>query len=408
MAAFPTPPHLPHPAASAGQPLLSRDFVFLFLVAMCSNCNVAVFYCFEQWLEGMAVGPNSRGMLISSMFLMVLLFRPLASIVFLNRGRFAATVASTLVLTLVMVCYGWVGGEGLLWWVLLLRLLQGAALAVQSSCVVAVLVSCIPPGQSARGFALFSLTFLLPFSVIPALSEQVLLPLLGSESLLFALTSILNVASLLMVIPLAHRLKDPDGGGEGRAVLSLGTIWQGLVHSGLVFVYIACFTFSCMTQLAIFFVKGLCMITGAHPAWFFSFYTVTIILVRLLGSRRLDSLPHYRVIALSTIGLVCSMLGLAYGPLWSFIPYTLVYGVGLGLLYPMLASVVYDRSSAANRSFNSNLMMSTFDAAGMFAPLSGGLVVHMGFGYQGVFVASAVAVALCGVSMLADWLRQRS
>ena len=48
-----------------------------------------------------------------------------------------------------------------------------------------MLVSCIPTGQSARGFALFSLTMLLPYSIIPALSERIL-PILGGEPHLFA------------------------------------------------------------------------------------------------------------------------------------------------------------------------------------------------------------------------------
>ncbi|MDR1855739.1 MAG: MFS transporter [Desulfovibrio sp.] len=402
------PPHLP--SCVPGERLLTRDFMFLFIVAMFSNSNVAVFYCFEQWLESVAIAPGWRGMLISSMFLMVLLGRPLASMAFLNRGRLPASMLSTLTLVLVMLCYLWVEGEHLMWWVLLLRLLQGAAIAVQSSCIVAVLVNCIPPGQSARGFALFSLTFLLPFSIIPALSEQVLLPFLQDEAMLFASTSVLMVISVLLLIPLAPRLRSPDAGmgGETReGGMTIGAVWRGLMHSGLACVYVACFTFSCMTQFAIFFIKGLGRLTGAQPAWFFTIYTLTVIFVRLLGSNRLDALPHHRIIAISCVGLCCVMLGLAYGPGWSFIPCTLGYGVGLGLLYPMLASVVYDRSTPANRSFNSNIMMSAFDAAGMMAPLVGGVVVHLGWGYRGVFVVSALSVALCGMSMFVDWLRQR-
>ena len=33
------------------------------------------------------------------------------------------------------------------------------------------------------------------------------------------------------------------------------------------------------------------------------------------------------------------MLGLAWGPLWAFIPLTFLYGLGLGLLYPLLAAM---------------------------------------------------------------------
>ena len=167
----------------------------------------------------------------------------------------------------------------------------------------------------------------------------------------------------------------------------------------------ACLTFSIMTILAIFFIKGLCAVTGAHPSWFFSVYTLTIILVRLAGSNRLDSLPRYRVTLLCSLVLTFCMLGLAWGPLWAFVPLTCLYGLGLGLLYPLLAAAVYDRSTPSTRSINSNVMMATFDASGMLAPLIGGMVVNAGFGYRGVFTATAISVFLCGCCMLADRLR---
>ena len=92
--------------------------------------------------------------------------------------------------------------------------------------------------------------------------------------------------------------------------------------------------------------------------------------------------------------LACCMLGLAWGPLWAFIPLTCVYGLGLGLLYPLLAAAVYDRSTPTTRSINSNVMMATFDASGMLGPLLGGLVIHAGYGYRGVFTATAVTISL--------------
>ncbi|MDR3363284.1 MAG: MFS transporter [Desulfovibrio sp.] len=392
------------PAVSdPSQKLLSRNFILLSCLAMCSNSHIAVFYCFEQWLEGFGVSPNWRGMLISSMFIMVLLCRTPTSVLLLRGGRLPALALSTFVLIGVMLTYPFVSSAHVVGVVLLLRVVQGIALAVQSSCVVAVLVSCIPPGQSARGFALFSLTILLPYSIIPAVAEHILLPLLGGEQYLFAMTSVLGFVSLVMVIPLAPKLRKPEISLEEKGGVS-GLLWA-VSHSGLMFVYLACLNFSTMTILAIFFMKGLCSVTGARPEWFFTIYTVTIIMVRVLGSRRLDALPRYRVIYICAAGLALCMLGYAWGPLWAFVPITLLYGVGLGLLYPMLAAVVYDRSTPATRSINSNAMMSAFDASGALAPLLGGLVVHAGYGYRGVFVVTAIAVTACGLCMVADRVR---
>lgn len=386
------------------QTLLSRDFVLLFCMTMFCNSFVAVFYCFEQWLEALSVSPNWRGILLSSMFVMVLIFRQVASVVLLRRGKLLPMAASILVSGGVMLAYPYIGGAHTIGMVLLLRVVQGISLAVFSCCTVSVLVSCIPAGQSARGFAIFSLTLLLPYSIIPAVGEQIL-PLLGGEPHLFAVTALLVIPSLLMLIPLAPRLRTPEMAQEAEGGMSGRELWHAVSHSGLFFVYMSCLTFSIMTVLAIFFMKGLCSITGAHPAWFFTTYTLTIILVRLVGSNRLDTLPRHKVTILCSALLAFCMLGLAWGPLWTFIPLTLLYGLGLGLLYPLLAAMVYDRSTPTTRSINSNVMMATFDSSGMFAPIIGGLVMYEGFGYRGVFVATAVSIALCGLSMLADKLR---
>lgn len=174
-----------------------------------------------------------------------------------------------------------------------------------------------------------------------------------------------------MLIPLAPRLKRPEMPSSGENSISGRALWQAVSHSGLFFVYLACLTFSIMTVLAIFFMKGLCSVTGAQPAWFFSTYTVTIILVRLFGSSRLDTLPRYRVITLCCGVLACwharPGLGTALGLYSDYLPLR----PGPGLLYPLLAAAVYDRSTPTTRSINSNVMMSTFDASGMLGPLAG-------------------------------------
>lgn len=409
-------PHLPMPPRCGEHPheppqtLLSRDFILLFCMTLFSNSYIAVFYCFEQWLESIAVSPNQRGLLLAALFATVFLFRTPTSILLLRRSKLPALLVSIIVSSCIMLVYPYVRGEHSVIIIGLLRAAQGISLAVFSGCVVTVLVGCIPPGQSARGFALFSLTMLLPYSIIPAVGERILL-LVGGEPQLFALTALLGLPSLLMLIPLAPRLRAPDIALTEAGGISINALMRSVTHSGLFFTYLGCICFSVMTILAIFFMKGLSTVTGVEPAWFFSTYTITIILVRIFGSNRLDSMPRYRIILLCAGLLAFCMPGLAFSPLWAFIPLTCLYGLGLGLLYPLMAAVVYDRSTPETRSINSNVMMSTFDLSGMLAPLLGGWVIHAGFGYRGVFAVAGIMVGLCGCCMLMDrWriLRQDS
>ena len=162
-----------------------------------------------------------------------------------------------------------------------------------------------------------------------------------------------------------------------------------------------------MTNMAIFFMKGLCQLTGEHPAAFFTTYSITIILVRVFGSHNMDTLPRHKVTIICAAILALVMLGFVMAPQWAFIPLACVYGLALGLLYPLLAAGVYDRSTPQTRSVNSNVMMATFDASGMLGPILGGAVLAGNMGYRGVFIAAAITVALCGTFMLLDRMRLR-
>lgn len=386
--------------------LLSRDFILLFLMAMCSNSFIAVYYCFEQWMQGLGITPHWRGILLSALFAMILLFRPIASVLMLKRSKLWVMIVALAICAGVMLSYPYVPREGSVPIILALRLAQGIALAFYSACTIGVLVECIPPGQSARGFALFSLTMLLPYSIIPAISEK-LLPILGGEAQLFGSMAWLGLPSFIMILLLAKRLKKPEAVVQGNPGISGKELKYAVLHSRLGFVYMACLCFSMTTVMAIFFMKGLCGLTGDHPAWFFTTYSVTIIIVRIFGSHRMDTLPRYRVSIVCAGVLAICMAGFAWALPWTFIPFACVYGLSLGLLYPLLAAAVYDRSTPDTRSINSNVMMATFDASGMFAPMLGGVVISWGFGYRGVFFAAAISAALCGFFMFMDRARLR-
>ena len=198
-----------HHAHGERQTLFTRDFILLFCMSMCCNSYLAVFYCFEQWLDSIHVSPSWRGILLSALFTMVLLLRPVFSVLLLSRSKLIPIILGICISSCMLLAYPLVSGSGSVYWILLLRMGQGTSLALYSCCVVSLLVSCIPKGQSAQGFALFSLTSLLPYSIIPSVGER-LLPHLNSEADLFALMAALAIPALCMVIALAPKLRRPE------------------------------------------------------------------------------------------------------------------------------------------------------------------------------------------------------
>lgn len=393
-----------------GEKLLSASFLMLFFLTLFANCYLSVYYCFEQWLDKLGVAPNWRGVLLGALFGMVMVARPIASIVLLKFNKLPAVLATLLVSTSVLFSYQFLDPQSpsFEWMLLGLRMVQGTSLAIFSACTVSLLVSCIPQGQSARGFALFSLTGLLPYAILPTLGEF-LLPIVGSEPRLFAWTCLLVVPCLVMTLLLAPRFRTPEVTGQQSA--HFGAYVRGLVksvtHSGLGLVLLALLAFSLTTQTGIFFMKGLCAVRGYSAGDFFLCYTSTIMFVRVLGNSRLDMLPRYRVVPAVALLLSTSLLLMAFAPETAYIPATILYGASISLMYPLMASVIYNRSTRETRGVNSNAMMTMFDTAGLASPLLGGLVMDMGLGYQAVITAAALMAATSGGLFVADGIRQQ-
>lgn len=395
-------PQSPHETEHTPQTLWTCEFIILFVLAMCANSYIAVFYSFEHWLTTMGVSPNWRGGLLSAMFFMVMVGRPIASIWVTRHSALPVMAVAIIANSSAMFAYSYLATP---YAILLLRMGQGLALAAFSSSVVSVLVGCFPKGQSARGFALFSLTMLLPYAIVPLLSER-LLALVGGEGNLYAWAGFMGLPALCMVWPLARAIAKHEV-THTASTLTVAALARSLRHSGLGWVYLACIFFGSMTILVVCFVKGLAQTIGVNPSLFFTAYSSLVILTRLFSGNHLDTLPRIPVIHTCALCLAMSLVGFALGPAWAFIPLACLYGLGLGLLYPLLAAIIYDGSSPETRSINSNMMMLTFDFSAAAGPLMGGFVISAGFGYSGVFLLATCVICLSSLAMLCYSLKLR-
>ena len=404
-----TPPTT-HTKQQPEQDLVSRDFLLLFILATFSGCYISIYYCFEQWMERVLVTPGWRGILLGALFGVVMMTRPFATILLLKANKLPPMLLSLFVCSGVLFTYQFlpVDSPFFEWELLAIRVMQGFALAVFSSCTISLLVSCIPPGQSARGYALFSLSFLIPYALIPTIGEF-LLPIVGDEPALFAWTASLFIPSVLILYCMRHKLREPeiaanlkeDFAGYRKKLL------HNVRHSGLLLAFLAICCFGLCTNTCIYFMKGLCTLTGGDPTQFFFYYTVTMMIVRLRFSKQLDGLPRYKVVPIVAVSMAAGLVIIVAGPLWAYVPGTILYGVSLSLLYPLQASVIYDRSTPETRTVNSNLMTSMFDIAALTSPLLGGAILSTGLSYRAVILMGACTTVLSGILFTIDGIRQR-
>ena len=88
---------------------------------------------------------------------------------------------------------------------IVLRIIHGAAFVLLTSAVIALIVQFIPQEKSGQGFSIVSISTMIPYAVIPTLTET-LLPHVASEAVIYAGVSVFSVVSILLLVALKKRL----------------------------------------------------------------------------------------------------------------------------------------------------------------------------------------------------------
>jgi MFS family permease len=165
---------------------------------------------------------------------------------------------------------------------------------------------------------------------------------------------------------------------------------------------------SCFAALFFFVARFAGEMGIARPGWFFTVSTLTEIGVRFGGGRMLDRLPKARVMAVALVFLALMFLLLAYfvKEFWSFTILGLFFGLGWGVILPLLSAFLFDLSLPKMRSFNTNLGFTAFQAGFLLGPALAGLLTGWG-SHSFLYLACALS-CLSGLLLAAPYLRVRA
>jgi len=388
--------------------LLSYDFVVLTLAAAFGFCNIAVFYGLASHLERLGVDPAWRGTIIAAEPLAALLARPFLSVWLTARQALVLARLSLMAIGVALPCYLFAGTIPTL---LAVRVFHGLAFVCLVSAVVTLLSKVVPPRLAGRAFGLFSLSSLVPYAIMPPLTEW-LLARVGGEAQAYAWTALLTLPSLAMLAPLGTRL--------GRAAFpeaearrpTMREFRENLAQSPVVLLLAAnLLVFAGSTQV-FFFIKSYAVGLGlAEPGLFFTVSTGASIAARLLAGPFLDSVPKRCTALLALLGIsACMALFARAGGDASFFWLAGAYGFSLGIALPLLNASMFLESPPALRGMNMNLMLFMMDAGYTFGPLVGGLLLAGPGGYASLFGVSAgcacAAAALLAPLAIGEWRRR--
>lgn len=378
---------------------ISFEFVALALTIMAAFCNVCVFYSFYHYLGTIGVPVAWRGFLVGlepmAAFILRLFLLPWLHV----RNASAVMMAALFLLVVVSCSYMWVATvPGLM----AVRIAHGGAFVLLTSGAISLVVYFIPPEKSGQGFSILSVAMMIPYAVIPPLTEAVL-PAVRNEADIYAGVSIFAVMAIALLIALrgrlARALQSKDGVllrrptyAEIRENLRLKAV--GLLLGAGLAIYLAHAT-------VFYFLKDLALQTGAGDVGlFFTLSMAAMIAVRAFGAVLFDRLDKLIMLRIGLALLLPCFLALPHaGARTVFYLLAGAYGLCMGVSLPLLNALLFSASPPLLRGINTNLGLFTLDMAYFLLPYLGGLLITFGARFDLLFYVAA-GFALCSFAFI--------
>ena len=381
------------PATDHDNSFFSYPFTALCLVALFGFGNIAVFYGFYPYLISIGIPPFWAGWILALEPLAAFVLRPFISPLLGPGNALRVMRASLVMIALALLGYAQAQSVPML---VGLRVFHGAAFVALVSATTALLVHFIPAARSGQGFGIFSLTTMLPFAVMPPLTEW-LLGHVPSAGHAYAWISLMTLPALALLAPMGpHARRARDAAHKGRTRPGLNDIGRALKNRNVSLVLGASLLTFLSSTLLFFFMKDFGASLGlANAGLFFTVSTGATIAVRLFGNALFDRLDKRRALTL-TFGLLAGCYGaysLVAAPL-AFLLAAAVFGACMGVALPLLQSTLFLMTEPSRRGLNANLMLSTMDAGYFLGPYLGGVILGAGFSHAHLFLLSAL-MAIC-------------
>lgn len=381
--------------------LLTFEFLALLVIILAAFCNVSVFYGFYHYLGTIGIPLPWRGVLVGlepmSAFVLRLFVLPWLHV----RNDMTVTLVSLVLLVAASVAYLQATTVPAL---IVLRIFHGAVFVLLTSAVIALVVNFIPGEKSGQGFGILSVATMIPYAVIPPLSEA-LLPRVRNEADLYAAVSLFSVVAIVLLVALRGRIGRAVQGMD-RALLrrpSFAEIRENfriravfVLLAAVLLVYLAHATF-------FYFLKDLFLSAGSGDVGlFFTVSMAAMIAVRAAGAPLFDRMNKLLAVRAALGFLVPCILLMPYAasPAACGI-LAAVYGICMGVILPLLNALLFSASPPGLRGLNTNMTLFTMDVAYFLTPYLGGTLVALGAGFDVLFFIAAGVVALALSSSMA-------
>jgi MFS family permease len=382
--------------------LLTLEFTGLCLTTFFAFCNISIFYNLYTYLEALNVPGHLRGILIGAYPLSAMAFYLFGS-PFLKPSNAPLVMLSGIFL-LAACCLSYLAADTF-WAVFVIRALNGGGFFLVSASAMTLLTDFIPPRKSGRAFAIYSVSILLPYVIVPAAMEEVSGFFPTAAHGYAAMTLPLAPAAIFAIM--LDRRKKTDARPENPEI-SIGARLKSMALNARripVFVLLLVNAMYFVNFAGLFYLlKGYAEeMDIANIGLFFSIQMTVMILIRLFGGPLFDRIEKTSLVkSIFVVGAIGFFMLYEIRNAFVIYPVAVIFGLGMGVGYPSLNALMFSISEPQYRGLNANLMMMALQGGNFLGPVLGGAVLEVS-GYSGFFLASAgfnvVSLLVCSVSL---------
>jgi len=310
------------------------------------------------------------------------------------RNAVSVMVVSLFMLVAVSCSYMWAVSVPAL---IAVRILHGTAFVLLTSGAIALVVNFIPEQRSGQGFSILSVAMMVPYAVIPPLTEAIL-PHVRNEADVYAGVSIFAVVAIVLLIARRGRIRGAIQVLDGVLLRrpTLAEIRGNLRLRPVALMLGAGFLIYLAHATLFYFMKDLALQTGGGDVGLFLTVTmVTMIAVRVFGAALFDRMSKLLVLQVGFALLIPCFIALPHaGDRTHFYLLAGLYGLCMGASLPLLNALLFSASPPSLRGANANLALFAMDMAYFLMPYFGGSLIAFGVEFGTLFYVAAGWTAL--------------
>ncbi|OPY68237.1 MAG: Major Facilitator Superfamily protein [Syntrophorhabdaceae bacterium PtaU1.Bin034] len=379
--------------------LLNPGFVSLNIVFLFGSAAMASFFHLQQYLGSIKVAPSWAGFIIGADSLAAFFLQPFLA-PFLHPGNARRWMIAGLVgMAAALFSYGFSDSLSVL---ITIRIVQGAGFVCFVAAMTAAIVSYIPPSMSGQAFGFLSLIRLVPYALVPPAVGFVMARNVQFPGVLagFAVLMLLSIPIVLLVGPRSHL----SGSDKGAATPGFEGLLKSLRNGAVCALLMVNMLFYVAYTIVFFYIAGFGRHIGIErPELFFTIATALMIAVRLCASHLFDRRDKFSLAVRCLAGLSIAFLALIYARGSGFYALAVAFGLGWGVVMPLLNALVFDVSLPAFRGLNLNLTLIAMQAAFFLGPLAGGFILGV-WSYAALFclcfLLTLIAVILLEITAI--------